>query len=141
VTTPGRGLPRSARLLRPADFTRVYDRRTSAAAGPIVVYAAPNRCADGGVRLGLSVSRRIGGAVERNRWKRVLREAFRAVRADLPAGTDLVIVVRSGPAVAGVAAATALRETIVSLTRRIVARSGYAADRGPGDGAAPRRKR
>lgn len=130
MTSPGRGLPRAVRLLRPADFTRVYGRKRSAAAGPVVVYAAPNRCADGGVRLGLSVSRRIGGAVVRNRWKRALREAFRVVRAELPAGNDLVVVVRSGQAPQGAAATRALRDSLVALVRKIVGRPGYAADGG-----------
>lgn len=137
MTSPGRGFSRAVRLLRPADFTLVYGRRASAAAGPIVVYAAPNRCADGGVRLGLSVSRRIGGAVVRNRWKRTLREAFRAVRGDLPAGHDYVVVVRSGLAPAGAEAAQALRESLVTLARTIVGRPGHAGDRG----AVPRRPR
>jgi len=133
VTSPGRRFPRAARLLRPADFARVYGRKRSAAAGPIVVYAAPNRHIDGGVRLGLSVSRRIGNAVVRNRWKRVLREAFRAVRGELPAGNDFIVVVRSGAAPAGAEAARRLRESLVAVARRIVGRAGYAADQG-GDG-------
>lgn len=45
-------------------------------------------------RLGLSVSKRLGNAVARNRWKRILREAFRLHREQLPAGLDLVIVPR-----------------------------------------------
>jgi ribonuclease P protein component len=130
VTPAGRGLPKAARLLRPADFARVYGRKRSAAAGPIVVYAAPNSLLDGGVRLGLSVSRRIGNAVTRNRWKRVLREAFREVRGDLPVGNDFIVVVRSGAAPAGLEAARHLRESLVSVARRIVSRAGYAADRG-----------
>jgi ribonuclease P protein component len=130
VTPADRGLPKAARLLRPADFARVYGRKRSAAAGPIVVYAAPNSLLDGGVRLGLSVSRRIGNAVTRNRWKRVLREAFREVRGDLPVGNDFIVVVRSGAAPAGLEAARHLRESLVTVARRIVSRAGYAADRG-----------
>ncbi|MFM7108117.1 MAG: ribonuclease P protein component [Planctomycetaceae bacterium] len=130
VNSPGRGFPRAARLLRPADFTGVYGRRKSASAGPIVVYAAPNRCADGGTRLGLSVSRRIGNAVVRNRWKRRIREAFRAVRGRLPPGNDLVVVVRSAAVPVGAEAARALRKSLVSLARKIVGRPGYAADGG-----------
>jgi ribonuclease P protein component len=45
-------------------------------------------------RLGISASRRLGGAVVRNRWKRLLREAFRLSRSQLPAGIDLVVIPR-----------------------------------------------
>jgi ribonuclease P protein component len=45
-------------------------------------------------RLGLSVSRKVGGAVLRNRWKRLIREAFRTSRPRLPEGLDLVVIPR-----------------------------------------------
>ncbi len=125
VTPASPGFPRTARLLRPAEFANVYERRQSVASGPLVVYAAANGCADGRVRLGLSVSRRIGTAVVRNRWKRRLREAFRVVRASLPAGTDIVIVVRSGAPPVGADGAAWLRETITTLSKRIASRPGF----------------
>jgi ribonuclease P protein component len=62
-----------------------------------VLYAFPREdVADGedGPRLGLSVSRRVGGAVERNRVKRVLREAFWAEAERLPTSSDYVVVAR-----------------------------------------------
>lgn len=121
--------PRRLRLLRPAEFSRVYDCRQSAASGPLVLYAATNPESPAGVRVGLSVSRRIGGAVVRNRWKRRLREAFRAVRGTLPVGNDFVLVVRSGGPPSGVVAARRIEETIAALASRVVARGGYAAAR------------
>jgi ribonuclease P protein component len=125
VTPSHRGFPKSARLIRPADFSRVYEQRRSAAAGPLVMYAAANGLPGEPVRIGLSVSRRIGNAVVRNRWKRRLREAFRGLRRALPPGNDFVIVVRSGLPPAGAEGARWMSESIASLASRIVARPGY----------------
>jgi ribonuclease P protein component len=85
---------RDYRLRRPADFERVYAERRSASDGRITVCCRPNGFSYS--RLGLSVSSRIGNAVVRNRWKRLLREAFRLRRAELPVGVDLVAIPRGG---------------------------------------------
>ncbi len=85
---PGRG-----RLSRSADFDRVIRRGRSVASREFVLYVFP-REEEGAARLGLSVSRKVGGAVQRNRVKRLLREAFAAESARLPAGTDAVVVAR-----------------------------------------------
>ena len=76
-------------------------------------------------RLGLSVSRRVGNAVVRNGWKRRLREAFRAVRGQLPAGQDYVVVVRAAEIPHGVGGASATEAWLVGLAHRIVSRPGY----------------
>jgi ribonuclease P protein component len=81
------------RLLKPADFRRVLDTRRTAADGFIRVSGIANGL--GHPRLGLTVSRKVGGAVVRNRWKRVLREAFRMTQHDLPP-LDLVCIPRGG---------------------------------------------
>ncbi len=83
---------KSSRLRTPADFRRVYERRRSASNGRMTVCGCENEL--GQTRLGLSVSRKVGGAVVRNRWKRMLREAFRLCREQLPPGVDLVIVAK-----------------------------------------------
>jgi ribonuclease P protein component len=80
------------RLRTPAQYAAVYDARVREVRGPLVVFALPN--ALGHPRLGLSVSRKVGVAVKRNRIRRLLREAFRHMQHDLPRGYDWVVVVR-----------------------------------------------
>jgi ribonuclease P protein component len=88
------------RLSRSAEFERVYRQGRSKANRFLVLYAFPRadqdapRGGDDGPRLGLSVSRKVGGAVERTRVKRCLREAFWAEAERLPAGSDYVVVAR-----------------------------------------------
>jgi ribonuclease P protein component len=80
-------------LRRPADFRRVYDRRRSASDEWLIVYACENNLPY--LRLGLSVSRKSGQAVFRNRLRRLYREAFRLTRNELPSGLDLVLIPRT----------------------------------------------
>ena len=93
----GRGTKRR-RLSRSAEFERVYRQGRSKGNRFLVVYTFPREpdAADGepGPRLGLSVSKRVGGSVERSRVKRVLREAFKAEQAILSPDADYVLVAR-----------------------------------------------
>src|SRR3954452_10888305 len=91
----GSGRPRRRRLARSAEFERVYRHGRSKANRFFVLYAFPrDEGDDAGPRLGLSVSRRVGGAVDRTRVKRVLREAFWEEADRLPDGADYVVVAR-----------------------------------------------
>jgi len=91
---------RRPRLTRSADFDRVYRRGRSAASRVFVVYAFKSGEGDepARARLGVSVGRRVGGAVERNSVKRMLREAFWSLEDDLPDDHDFVVVARAGAA-------------------------------------------
>jgi ribonuclease P protein component len=90
----GRG-PKRRRLSRSAEFERVYRQGRSKGNRYLVLYAFPREeSGDEGPRLGLSVGRRVGGAVDRSRVKRVLREAFWEEARRLPAGSDYVVVAR-----------------------------------------------
>ena len=84
--------PKSHHLRLPREFDAVYAARVRESRGPVTVYATPNDL--GHPRLGLSVSRKVGTAVRRNRIRRLLREAFRLMQHDFPRGYDLVLVVR-----------------------------------------------
>jgi ribonuclease P protein component len=88
--------PRRRRLSRSAEFERVYRQGRSKGNRFLVLYAFPREdgAEEPGPRLGLSVSRKVGGAVERSRVKRVLREAFWEEARRLPAGSDYVVVAR-----------------------------------------------
>lgn len=105
--------PRRGRLSRSAEFERVYRQGKSSANRHLVLYAFPNQAVDR-PRLGLSVSRKVGGAVERNRVKRLLREAFDEVQGDLAGGQDLVVVAR--PEVRELAEREGLKGVGASLT-------------------------
>lgn len=90
----GRGTKR--RLSRSAEFERVYRRGRSKANRFLVLYEFAREDNDGQEppRLGLSVSKRVGGSVERSRAKRVLREAFALEVGRLRGGNDYVVVAR-----------------------------------------------
>jgi ribonuclease P protein component len=109
---PDRIRRKRPRLSKNADFQRVYRQGRSVSSRHLVLYGFPRDGEGDGVeerpaeesqgarevRLGVSVGRRVGGAVERNRVKRLLREAFWSLEDDVSATHDYVIVARPGAA-------------------------------------------
>ena len=113
--------PREYRLRTRADFDRVYQNDTYVVDRVLVIRGCRNGLSHS--RLGLSVSRKVGGAVVRNRWKRLVREAFRRSRSELPTGVDLVVRPRRGaqPDYA------AITESLPKLARKLAKKLGETA--------------
>jgi len=116
--------PKRVRILRAGEFERVFGSRVSAADSSMVLHGAASELDY--PRLGLVVSRRAGNAVQRNRWKRLLREAFRLRQSELPP-LDLVCIPRgtSPPTL------SALEQSFSQLTMRIERKVNASAQRPP----------
>lgn len=93
--SPPLTFPQTHRMKTPAEFDRAYARKRSASDSFIVVYACENGLSH--PRLGCSVSRKVGNAVVRNRYKRLFREAFRLLQHELSPGVDFILIPRHGP--------------------------------------------
>lgn len=106
-------MQRRHRLKKSVEFQRVRALRQSWAHPLLVLYIADNDL--GVTRVGISVSKRIGNAVTRNRVKRLIREAVRLLLPSLPAGRDLVFISRSPSAGVGY---LEICETVQKLLRR-----------------------
>jgi ribonuclease P protein component len=115
------------RLSRSGEFERVYREGRSHASRHLVVYAFPRPEDEGEPRLGISVGRRLGSAVERNRIKRLLREAFWASADDVAPGHDFVIVARPP---AGDLAEQGGEPAIEQALRSVLSEAGLAREEG-----------
>lgn len=109
---------RPDRVRHQADFDRVYQCDAFAADDVLVVKGCRNSL--GHPRLGLSVSRKVGNAVVRNRWKRLIREAFRHTRQHFSVGVDLVVRPRRG----GQPSLAAIERSLPGLARRVIRKLG-----------------
>jgi ribonuclease P protein component len=103
--------PRAARVRRRKDYLAIQSRGRRVAGPNLLLFALA-----GGGRIGITVSRKVGGAVLRNRVKRWIRECFRRRRGDFPGGLDLVVVAR--PPAAAASHAVVCTE-LASLARRL----------------------
>jgi ribonuclease P protein component len=87
---------RRHRLSRSRDFDAVYRQGRSVSTRFLVLYRFDREGeVDGEARLGIAVPKKIGGAVTRNRIKRRLREVWRELLPEVPAGADYVLLVRA----------------------------------------------
>jgi ribonuclease P protein component len=103
------------RIRNSRDYARIYERRLRAADGNLLIFAAPNDVDH--ARFGVSVSRKLGGAVRRTALKRLLREAFRLSQHELPSHLDLILIPqRSTAETAGLAD---YQRSLVNLAARL----------------------
>jgi ribonuclease P protein component len=119
------------RIRKQADFDRIYRARVYAADDVLVVNGDKSELAHS--RLGLSVSRKVGNAVQRNRWKRLIREAFRLSREEIPTGLDLVVRPQPGAS----PELEAIRRSLPALARRVAKRLQRVQDKGERGASAP----
>ncbi len=110
--------PKSTHIRSRLDFARVYEQGSRVSDAVLLLTAARND--EPQIRIGLSVSKRCGNAVHRNRWKRLIREAFRLTRAEMPCGLDLVVQPRAGTGTEP--DALAVRRSLASLVKRVAKR-------------------
>lgn len=110
------GFPRARRVRKRADYLAVQGGGRRVSGAHYMLFARPSKTADQGARFGVTVSRKVGNAVLRNKVKRWVRESCRRMQRELPAGLDLVIVARPSAASAGYGP-TALE--LANLARRL----------------------
>ena len=96
------------------EFKRLYNKGKSAAARCVVVYCRRN--GSGENRLGITVSTKIGGAVQRNRVRRRLKEIYRLSESRLATGYDIVIVARVRSRFAGY---KELESSVIALFKKL----------------------
>ncbi len=115
--TSSNGFPKEIRLRTKYDFDSVYQSDHFVADNVLVIRGVRNGSEK--IRLGLSVSRKVGNAVVRNHWKRRIRESFRLQQSELPAGLDIVVRPRKGAVCDFEAIFLSLKKLCLRLDKKI----------------------
>lgn len=123
---PRERFPRAARVRRRSEYLTIQNRGRRLSGPNLLLFVQP-----GSGRIGVTVSRKVGGAVVRNQVKRWIRECYRRRRAELPAELDLVVVARPS-------AATASHEVLCRELTTLASRLGGGSAGGPGRTHGPR---
>ena len=113
--------PRSLRVRKQAEFDAVYRDSAHAADNVLVVQGSYNGLET--TRLGLSIGRKVGNAVTRNRWKRTIREVFRKAHSQLPEGIDIVVRPRKGAELSYAAVARSLPRLVERVAKKLAKQS------------------
>lgn len=109
--------PKSVRLVSPLDFDRVFHEGVVASDSVLVIHAVRGK--QPWSRIGLSVSKRVGNSPIRNRWKRLIREAFRRQKIELPLGIDMVVRPKRGAVPDYALVFTSLLKLAMQLDRKL----------------------
>lgn len=109
--------PKKFRLRTQSEFDAVYHNNVFAADNVLVIQAKTNGFNYS--RLGLSIGRKVGNAVQRNRWKRVIRESFRKRRTQFPVGMDIVVRPRKGAICESAAVTRSLEQLVKRVAKKI----------------------
>ncbi len=114
---PSQSFPRSYRVLRKIEFDRIIRRGVHASDARLRLRALAREPGEPS-RLGITIGRKAGGAVVRNRVRRLLREAFRLYHAELPAGLDIIVfpALRRGE---GPPTRQEVAESLLALSRQV----------------------
>jgi ribonuclease P protein component len=112
----GEGLPRARRVRKRADYLAIQGGGRRVGGDHYMLFARRAAGEPGPARVGVTVSRKVGGAVVRNKVKRWIRESCRRMQTELPPGVDLVVVARPSAAGAGYGPTVA---ELANLARRL----------------------
>jgi len=118
VSTDSEGFPRRSRVLSPKEFRLIYDEGLRTQTRWFVLFSRSNGL--GYHRIGITVSRKVGRSVVRNRIKRLFREIFRRSRSEIPESSDFIVNARRGCAEGGY---RVLREEFLAAAHRVCRKS------------------